>query len=60
MDQDRMKGSLKEAKGHVKETAGKAMGDEKMKREGQADQVEGKVQNVVGGIKDSLKDRSKH
>lgn len=60
MDQDRMKGSLKEAKGHVKETAGKAMGDEKLKREGQADQVEGKVQNVVGGIKDAVKDQSKH
>jgi len=60
MDQDRMKGSLKEAKGHVKETAGKATGDEKMKREGQADQVEGKVQNVVGGIKDSMKDHRKH
>ena len=60
MDQDRMKGSLKEAKGHVKETAGKATGDEKLKREGQADQVEGKVQNVVGGIKDAVKDQSKH
>jgi len=60
MDQDRIKGSLKEAKGHVKETAGKATGDEKLKREGQADQVEGKVQNVVGGIKDAVKDQRKH
>jgi uncharacterized protein YjbJ (UPF0337 family) len=60
MDQDRMKGSLKEAKGHVKETTGKAMGDEKLKREGQADQVEGKVQNVVGGVKDAVKDQRKH
>jgi uncharacterized protein YjbJ (UPF0337 family) len=31
-----------------------------MKREGQADQVEGKVQNVVGGVKDAVKDQSKH
>ena len=60
MDQDRMKGSLKEAKGHVKETAGKAMGDEKLKREGQTDQVEGKVQNAVGGVKDAIKDHRKH
>ena len=59
MDQDRMKGSMKEAKGNIKEAAGKALGDEKMKREGQADQVEGKVQNVVGGIKDSVKDSMK-
>ena len=56
MDQDRMKGSLKQAKGNIKEAAGKATGDEKLKREGQSDQVEGKVQNVVGGIKDSIKD----
>jgi uncharacterized protein YjbJ (UPF0337 family) len=57
MDSDRMKGSMKEAKVNVKEATGKALGDEKLKREGQADQVEGKVQNVVGGIKDALKDK---
>jgi uncharacterized protein YjbJ (UPF0337 family) len=59
MNEDRMKGSLKEAKGNIKETAGKALGDEKLKREGQADRVEGKVQNVVGGIKDASKDGNK-
>jgi uncharacterized protein YjbJ (UPF0337 family) len=59
MNEDRMKGSLKEAKGNIKETAGKALGDEKLKREGQADRVEGKVQNVVGGIKDAFKDGNK-
>jgi uncharacterized protein YjbJ (UPF0337 family) len=58
MNEDRIKGSLKEAKGNIKEAAGKATGDEKLKREGQTDQVEGKIQNTVGGIKDSLK--SKH
>jgi uncharacterized protein YjbJ (UPF0337 family) len=58
MNEDRIKGSLKEAKGNIKEAAGKATGDEKLKREGQADQVEGKIQNTVGGIKDALK--SKH
>jgi len=61
MNEDRTKGSLKEGKGHVKEAAGKVLGDEKLKREGQADQVEGKVQNVVGGVKDALKERhNKH
>ena len=58
MNEDRTKGSLKVAKGNIKEAAGKALGDEKLKREGQADRVEGKVQNIVGGIKDALK--SKH
>lgn len=60
MNEDRVKGSLNEAKGKIKETAGKMTGDEKLKREGQADQVVGKVQNVVGGVKDSLKEQSKH
>jgi uncharacterized protein YjbJ (UPF0337 family) len=31
-----------------------------LKREGQTDQVAGKVQNVVGGVKDAVKDQSKH
>lgn len=60
MNEDRMKGSLKETKGTVKENIGKATGDEKLKREGQADQVEGKAQNIAGGIKDTLKDQHKH
>jgi uncharacterized protein YjbJ (UPF0337 family) len=57
MDQDRVKGSLKKAKGNIKEATGKATGDEKLKREGQSDRVEGEVQNVVGGIKDTLKEK---
>jgi uncharacterized protein YjbJ (UPF0337 family) len=61
MNEDRMKGSLKEAKGNIKEAAGKALGDEKLKREGQADRVEGKIQNAVGGLKDALKgDKTRH
>jgi uncharacterized protein YjbJ (UPF0337 family) len=60
MNEDRVKGSMNEAKGNLKEATGKALGDEKLKREGQADQVKGKVQNVVGGVKDSLKDDQRH
>jgi CheY-like chemotaxis protein len=37
------------------EGAGKVTGDEKLKNEGVVDQVKGKVQNVVGGIKDAIK-----
>jgi uncharacterized protein YjbJ (UPF0337 family) len=55
MDKDRVKGSAEQAKGKVKEVAGKALGDEKLKTEGKADQVKGKVQNAVGGLKDALK-----
>ena len=34
----------------------KLTGDTKLQAEGKADQVEGKVQNTVGGVKDSLRD----
>ena len=57
MNEDRVKGSVEQAKGKIKEAAGKMMGDEKLKGSGQADQVTGKIQNTVGGIKDALKDR---
>jgi uncharacterized protein YjbJ (UPF0337 family) len=56
MDKDRVEGALKNTAGKVKEAAGKVTGDEKLKREGQAEQVAGKVQNVVGGVKDKLRE----
>lgn len=54
-DQDRIEGAAKNIGGKIKEFAGNVTGDEKLKAEGKADQVEGKVQNAVGGVKDSLK-----
>ena len=56
MDADRIKGSANQAKGKIKEVAGKVTGDSKLQSEGVADQVKGKVQNAVGGVKDALKD----
>ena len=55
MDKDRIKGAAQQAKGAVKETAGKLTGDAKLESEGKADKVAGKVQNAVGGIKDTLR-----
>ena len=55
MDKDRIEGSAEQAKGKIKEVAGKALGDEKLKSEGKADQVKGKVQNAIGGLKDTLR-----
>jgi len=54
MDKDRVEGAAKNVGGKIKEAAGKMTGDEKLKREGQVDQVAGKVQNTVGGLKDKL------
>ncbi|WAC59301.1 CsbD family protein [Brevundimonas sp. SL130] len=55
-DHDRIEGSAKTIGGKIKEGAGKLIGDSKLQAEGKADQVEGKVQNAVGGVKDSLRD----
>lgn len=55
-DHDRIEGSAKNVGGKIKEGVGKMTGDSKLQAEGKADQVEGKVQNTVGGVKDSLRD----
>jgi uncharacterized protein YjbJ (UPF0337 family) len=55
MDKDRIKGSAEQAKGAVKETAGKVFGDNKLENEGKSDKAAGKVQNAVGGLKDALR-----
>ena len=60
MNKDRVEGSLEQAKGKVKEVAGKAVGDSKLETEGKAQQVAGKVQNAVGGFKDAVKDVVNH
>ena len=55
VDKDRIIGSAKVVKGKVKEAVGKAVGDAKLEAQGKADKIEGKVQNAVGDIKDTLK-----
>jgi len=59
MDKDRAKGAAKTVAGKAKTAVGKALGDEKLKNEGRADQVKGKAQNVVGGIKDKMREADK-
>jgi uncharacterized protein YjbJ (UPF0337 family) len=55
MDKDRIKGVGHQVKGAVKEVAGKVTGDTKTEAEGKAEKAAGKVQNTVGGVKDSLR-----
>jgi uncharacterized protein YjbJ (UPF0337 family) len=55
VDKDRIKGSAEQAKGKLKEWGGKVTGDKKAEAEGKADQLKGKVQNTVGGLKDSVR-----
>ena len=55
MDRARIKGSAQQAKGAVKETAGKIFGDKKLETEGKTDKAAGKVQNAIGGLKDAVR-----
>lgn len=57
-DHDRIEGAAKNIGGKIKEGVGKMTGDTKLQAEGKADQVEGKVQNAVGGAKDTLRDKA--
>jgi uncharacterized protein YjbJ (UPF0337 family) len=56
MDKDRIAGAGNQAKGAIKDAAGKLMGDQKLQAEGKADKAKGKVQSAVGGAKDAARD----
>jgi uncharacterized protein YjbJ (UPF0337 family) len=57
MDKDRIHGAATNLGGKAKETAGNVTGDQKLKSEGVVDQIKGKIQNAIGGLKDLLKGR---
>ena len=59
MDKDRLEGMGHQAKGAMKDAAGKVTGDNKMQAEGKAEKAAGKVQNAVGGAKDAARDATK-
>ncbi|HEV2864907.1 MAG TPA: CsbD family protein [Allosphingosinicella sp.] len=56
IDNDRIEGTGKQWTGGAKEKVGGFIGDEKMKREGEAEKGEGKLQNAWGGAKDSVRE----
>jgi len=56
VDSDRIEGSMKKIGGDLQEGAGTLLGDEKLKREGQGDRNEGKLQNAWGGVKDKARE----
>ena len=60
MHKDEMKGAAKDAKGSMKEAAGKVTGDEKMRAEGAAEKTAGKIQKGVGNLKDAARNALKH
>lgn len=56
MNKDQVQGRLDQAKGHVKEQAGKAVGNDRLRAEGQLDKTSGKIQAGVGDAKEKVKD----
>lgn len=60
MNKDRVEGKAKDIAGRVERQAGEWTGDEETQAKGTAKQAEGKVQNVVGKMKDALKKHDTH
>ncbi|MGA3216079.1 MAG: CsbD family protein [Acidimicrobiales bacterium] len=52
---DKARNSAQQAKGKLKETAGKVSGSDKLRAEGKADQVKGNVKQAGEKLKDAFK-----
>jgi len=59
MNKDQVAGRVEQAKGKIKEVAGKVTGSEKLESEGVADKAAGKVQSTYGDVKEKAKDAIK-
>ncbi len=56
MDKNRVSGAADKAKGAVKETAGKAVGNDRLRAEGMADKAKGEAKQAVGKAADTVRD----
>ncbi len=59
MNKHQVEGRLEQAKGAIKEVAGKAVGNDRLQGEGMADKAAGKTQAAYGDAKENLKDNVK-
>jgi len=55
MDREHVKGAADKAKGAIKDTAGKIMGDKKLQTEGKMDKAKGSAHNLAGDVKDAVR-----
>ena len=55
MNKDQSSGRVKEAKGKIKEFAGKLVGNEKLKTKGKAQRILGTAQAKFGDVKQDVK-----
>jgi uncharacterized protein YjbJ (UPF0337 family) len=55
MDKEHIKGMADKAKGAVKDTAGKLMGDKKLQAEGKMDKAKGEAREALGDAKEAAR-----
>jgi uncharacterized protein YjbJ (UPF0337 family) len=55
MNKDQIKGKARQAKGEVKQLAGKLVGDKAMETKGVIQKTAGKIQSTYGNAKDKIK-----
>lgn len=55
MNKDQIKGRTDQARGQIKETTGKVVGNENLEEEGKSQKVFGRVQSGFGNLKERLK-----
>ncbi|MDQ2651724.1 MAG: CsbD family protein [Chloroflexota bacterium] len=53
---DKIRGTVEEKKGEVKQAVGDATGDDRLKGEGMLDEAKGKAEKFLGDIKDKVED----
>ncbi len=58
-NRDTREGSMKDAVGDFKKGTGELLGSDGLKREGNLDKAEGKVQKTFGRIRDALRGKDK-
>jgi uncharacterized protein YjbJ (UPF0337 family) len=60
MDREHVEGAADNAKGAIKDAAGKLTGDAKLQAEGKLDKAKGAAHNAAGDVKDAVRDASKN
>ncbi len=56
MNKDQIQGRVEEAKGSIKQTTGRVIGNPDLEDRGAGEKVAGKVQKTYGDVKEQVKD----
>ena len=59
MNKDQVQGRVEEAKGAVKQTTGRVIGNPDLEDRGTVEKVAGKVQKTYGDVREQVKDANK-